>query len=184
MIVIGASLGGLRALRVLLSGLPKNFSSPMAVVLHRAKDTPDLLASVLQPYTSLRVVEAMDKDPIEPGCIYLAPPDYHLLVDRDCFSLSVDAPVNYARPSIDVLFQSAADILRKKAVAVLLTGSSCDGAAGAAAIAACGGTVAVQDPRSAENPIMPASALERISTAKILPLGDIASFLVETLATL
>lgn len=182
MIVVGASLGGLRAVRSLLSGLPKSFSSPMAIVLHRAKDTPDLLASVLQPHTHLRVVEAMDKDPIEIGCVYVAPPDYHLLVDRDGLSLSVDEPVNYARPSIDVLFQSAAGVFGKNAIAILLTGSNADGAAGAAAIAARGGTVVVQDPKSAESPVMPASALERISTAKVLSLAQIAPFLVETLA--
>jgi two-component system chemotaxis response regulator CheB len=183
MIVIGASLGGLRALGTVLSGLPLTFRPPIAVVLHRAKDTPDLLASIIQARTTLKIIEVSDKDPIEEGCVYLAPADYHLMVDRGHFSLSIDSPVNYARPSIDVLFESAADIFGNSLTAVVLTGSSADGAAGAEAIAARGGEVIVQEPASAEGSVMPSSTLNRVPKARILVLSEIASKLAELTLT-
>jgi len=159
--------------------LPPAFRPPIAVVLHRAKDMPDLLGSVMQTRTTLRIIEVTDKDPIEEGYVYLAPADYHLLVDRGHFSLSIEGPVNYARPSIDVLFESAADIFGGRLIAVVLSGSSADGAAGAEAVAARGGSVIVQEPASAEGPIMPSSALDRVPKARVLALSEIASRLAE-----
>ena len=110
MIVMGASLGGLKAVQTLLSGLPPSFPLPIVLALHRHKEGDDLLRHSLQRHTALRVIEVMDKEPIQPAHVYLGPPDYHLLVEQDCFSLSADEPVQFARPSIDVLFESAADI--------------------------------------------------------------------------
>src|SRR3569833_1650649 len=162
MIVIGASLGGLRAISTILSGLDKSWSEPIALVVHRAKDSEDLLTGVLQTRTALQVVEVVDKEPIQSGKLYVAPPDYHLLIDQDCLSLSVEAPVNFAQPSIDVLFESAAFTLGPRATAIALTGSSADGATGAAAIAARGGRVIVQAPETAASPILPKAVILRV----------------------
>src|SRR5687768_13898610 len=107
-IVVGASLGGLQALEIFVSGLPAGFSVPVAIVQHRSPDAGDLLRRLLQRHSALRVREPNDKEVIAAGHVYLAPPDYHLIVDSDAFSLSTDAPVSYARPAIDVLFDSAA----------------------------------------------------------------------------
>jgi two-component system chemotaxis response regulator CheB len=180
MILVGASLGGVRALSTILAGLDKTWTEPIALVVHRAKDSEDLLTGVLQTRTPLAVTEVVDKDPILPGKLYVAPPDYHLLVDEDCFSLSVDAPVNFARPSIDVLFESAAFALGARATAIVLTGSSADGAAGAAAIAARGGRVIVQAPETAESPILPRAVIRKVPAAHVLRLEEIALFLQQS----
>ncbi len=177
MIVVGASLGGLRAVGTILSALNKDWSEPIAVVVHRAKESENLLSSVLQRYSPIPVIEVLDKEPLRGGRVYVAPPDYHLLVEADCFSLSVEAPVNYARPSIDVLFESAAFSLGAKAIAIALTGSSADGAAGAAAIAARGGRVIVQAPEGAESPVLPQAVLNRVPAAQVLTLDKIGPFL-------
>jgi two-component system chemotaxis response regulator CheB len=134
LVVVGASLGGLQALEVLLAGLPRNFPVPVAIVQHRHKSSDDKLRMMLQQYTPLVVIEPQDKEEIVPGCIYLAPADYHLMIEAGsdsvpypCFSLSTDAPVTYARPSIDVLFETAADTYAEKLIGVLLTGANHDG---------------------------------------------------------
>jgi two-component system chemotaxis response regulator CheB len=177
MIVIGASLGGVRAISTILGSLDKTWTEPIAIVVHRAKDSEDILTAVLQTRCPLQVIEVVDKDPILPGKLYVGPPDYHLLIDQGCFSLSVEAPVNYARPSIDVLFESAAFTVGPKATAIALTGSSADGAAGAAAIAARGGRVIVQALETAESPILPRAVLQRVPSAEVLPLESIIPFL-------
>jgi two-component system chemotaxis response regulator CheB len=145
-IVIGTSLGGLEALQVILSGLPNTFPIPIAVVQHRHKTSDDTLRLLLQSYSNLVVKEAEDKEEILPGWVYLAPADYHLLIEskdqtgsQPYFSLSTDAPVTYARPSIDVLFETAADAYSKKVIGVLLTGANQDGVQGLAKIKARGG---------------------------------------------
>jgi two-component system chemotaxis response regulator CheB len=149
------------------------------VVLHRAKDMPDGLAGLLQARTELRVIEVEDKDVIEPGMVFIAPADYHLLVDRGCFSLSIEPPVNYARPSIDVLFESAVDVFGSKTIGVVLTGASKDGASGAALILKKGGKVLVQQPLSAESRVLPEAALMLSPRARVEPLPNIATVLVE-----
>lgn len=177
LIVIGASLGGLTALRVLLKGLRQEFAIPIAVVQHRHRNSDGDLIDCLQQHTTLLVKEVEDKDKIRSGYVYFAPADYHLLVESDYFGLSTDEPVSYARPSIDVLFESAADAFGEQTVGVILTGANHDGAAGAAAIKACGGTLIVQKPDSAESPVMPEAAISRAKADWIVSLSEIAELL-------
>jgi two-component system, chemotaxis family, protein-glutamate methylesterase/glutaminase len=178
LIVIGASLGGLRALEVILSGLPRDFSLPVAIVQHRSSESDSGLGRLLQRFCPLPVTEVEDKDAIEPGCVYLAPADYHLLVDEDGFALSNDEPVNYSRPSIDALFDSAADAWGSQVIGVLLTGNSSDGAAGLAHIQRAGGLALVQDPATAEAAAMPTAAVAAGAVDLIMPLEDIGPYLV------
>lgn len=177
LIVTGASLGGYNALAALLGGLVDNYTLPLAVVQHRSSDSDELLSVLLQRTCRLPVVEVDDKQPILPGTVYIAPANYHLLVEKDHFALSVDHPVQFARPSIDVLFESAADVYREKLVAVLLSGSNQDGAEGIARVKACGGLTIVQDPSSAESARMPAAAIAASKVDHVLPLAEIAQFL-------
>ena len=185
LIVVGTSWGGLRALEVLLSGLPKQFSVPIAIVQHRHKDSDNTLTLFLRRHSALPVEEAEDKAAIVPGCVYVAPADYHLLVERGdsvahpYFSLSTEAPVLYARPSIDVLFESAADAYAEEVIGLILTGASKDGAQGLAKIKARGGLAVVQAPATAESPVMPEAAMATVSVDKLLPLADIAPCLVD-----
>jgi two-component system chemotaxis response regulator CheB len=179
MIVVGGSLGGMKALRTVLQDLPGSFSMPIAVVLHRHKDSDDSLVSILQQGINLQVKEVVDKDSIRTGHVYISPSDHHLLVEPMYFSLSTDEPVQYARPSIDVLFESAADVFGDKVIAVILTGANHDGARGAAAIRRRGGRVIVQEPLTAECAVMPAAALETVPGADVLPAEEIAQLLIE-----
>ncbi len=176
-VVVGCSLGGASALRVLLAALPRDYPLPLAIVQHRGLDSVDLLAPALQEVTQLEVREAEDKEPILAGHAYLAPADYHLLVEEGRFALSTDAKVLSARPSIDVLFESAADAYRERVLGVLLTGASRDGTNGALRIKRKGGMVVVQDPASAESGIMPRSAIDSCAVDRVMPLDGIASFL-------
>lgn len=178
-VVIGASLGGLKALKALLGTLPKDFPLPLAIVQHRGKEADETLTRLLREVCALPVSEVRDKDRIVPGHLYVAPSDYHLLVERGWFALSTEAPVNYARPSIDVLFESAADTYGDGVIGVILTGSSEDGTKGAARIKARGGSVIVQDPATAEAPAMPSAAIAAAPVDRILPLSSIAAFLME-----
>jgi two-component system, chemotaxis family, protein-glutamate methylesterase/glutaminase len=176
-VVIGCSLGGFAALGVILRALPRDYPLPVVIVQHRGVDAVDLLAPALQDVTPLPVREAEDKEPIVPGCVYVAPSDYHLLVDVGRFALSTDRKINMARPSIDMLFESAADAYLERVVAVVLTGASRDGAAGAARVKSKGGMVVVQDPTTAEARIMPDAAMRACPVDRVLPLDAIASFL-------
>lgn len=185
LVVIGTSLGGLHALEVLLAGLPKSFPLPVAIVQHRYKAADSTLATLLQRYSAMQVKEPEDKEAIVPGQIYLAPADYHLLVEAGLsqgivpyFALSTEAPVAYARPSIDVLFESAADAYTQKVIGVILTGANDDGAQGLAKIKTRGGMTIVQEPATAEVPVMPEAAIAASRVNSILPLADIAPFLV------
>jgi two-component system chemotaxis response regulator CheB len=177
-VVVGTSWGGLAALRALLGGLPRGFALPVAVVQHRHKDSDRLLATLLQERTPLTVCEVEDKQPILPGFLFIAPADYHLLVERGHFSLSTDAPVRYSRPSIDVAFTSAADSYGVRAAGVVLTGANADGAEGLATIAKRGGLAIVQSPATAESPTMPRAAIEAVPAARVLPIAAIADLLV------
>ncbi len=180
LIAIGTSLGGLNALSRLLAALPQTFNVPIVIVQHRST-TPQAsgLAELLQQQTALRVIEAEDKMPIESGTVYLAPADYHLLVeDRGVLALSTEGPVRAARPSIDVLFESAADAYRHTLVAVLLTGASTDGADGLAAVKAHGGRALVEDPATAECRTMPAAGIAAAAVDYVLPLPQMAEHLM------
>lgn len=179
LIAVGTSLGGLHALTRLLADLPPSLRVPIVVVQHRAVTQDRLLADLLQEQTGLAVVEAEDKMPLEPATVYLAPPDYHLLVEeRGRLALSTEGPVRSARPSIDVLFQTAADAYGPALVGVLLTGASADGADGLAAVKARGGRAIVQDPATAECRTMPAAALAATAVDYVLPLSRIGEHLV------
>jgi len=181
-VVIGTSLGGLTALKVLLNGLSRDFSIPVAIVQHRYKDLDNRLESslscFLQQYLSLPIKDVEDKDEICSRHVYLAPADYHLLVEPGYFSLSTDEPVSYARPSIDVLFESAAEVYRERAIGVILTGANSDGAQGLKSIKASGGLAIVQDPVSAESSIMPQAAIDTALVDAVLPLAAIAPHLM------
>lgn len=177
-VVIGASLGGVDALGELLSALSASFPWPLAIVQHRsAEDVADTLAQMLQRRCALPVHEAEDKDPMIDGHVYVAPPDYHLLVDRSAFALSTEARVSLARPSIDVLFDSAAASFGSSVVAVVLTGSSADGAHGARLVKARGGTLLVQDPATAESRVMPLAAIAAAPPDRVLPLAALGEHL-------
>lgn len=159
-IAIGGSAGALEALGAILPALPKGFPLPIVVVLHIPPNKPSYLADVLGSMCALPVKEAEDKEPFAPGAVYVAPPDYHVLIEKQrCLSLSVDAPVLFSRPAIDVLFESAADAYGERLVGVLLAGGSADGALGLARIKRAGGIALVQAPHTAAVRTMPEAAL-------------------------
>lgn len=172
LVVIGTSAGGLTALEVILGALPATFSLPIVLVQHRSTES-ELLCEVLQARTELEVREVLDKEPIQPGVVYIAPPDYHVLVDEGELSLSSDEPVRFARPSIDVMFLSAADAYGSRTIGVVLTGANGDGSEGAQRIEARGGVVIVQDPATAEVRRMPAAAIEATKAPLVLPVERI-----------
>lgn len=177
-VVMGASLGGMHALETVFEGLPQDFDLPLAVVYHRGSAGGPHLRAMLQNHARLRMREPQDKEPIQPGFIYLAPADYHLLVEEDHFSLSTEGRVSYARPSIDVLFESAAYAYGEAAIAVALTGANRDGAQGAAVVKEQGGCLIVQDPKTAECPVLPRSVLDATEADKILNLDEISPALL------
>ena len=176
--VVGTSWGGLAALRTLVSGLPTSFTMALVLVQHRHKDSDHLLRVLLQEGTSLEVCEVEDKMPIEHGRVYVAPPDYHTLVEPGHFSLSTDAPVRYSRPSIDVTFLSAADSYAHRTVGIVLTGANADGSSGLRRISDRGGMALVQDPTTAESPTMPAAAMKAVPRARIMELRGIIDYLI------
>ncbi|EWC42228.1 chemotaxis protein CheB [Pseudomonas stutzeri] len=179
-VVIGTSAGGLEALGVVLDALPSDFRLPLLVVQHVPANGPTHLAEIFRRRTQLLVKEAEDKDTVRGATLYFAAPGYHLLVERDCsLSLSQDDPVHYSRPSIDVLFESAADVWGEQVAGLLLTGANEDGAAGLEAIHRSGGLTVVQDPSEAAVATMPRAALRRFAPDFILPLRDIHQLLRE-----
>jgi two-component system chemotaxis response regulator CheB len=175
-VAVGASAGGLYALRTLVAALPADFPMPVAVVQHRSKDS-ELLCELLQECTAMEVYEVNDKDEARPGCVYIAPPDYHMLVDEGFFSLSTEAPVRFSRPSIDVTFESAADTYGMDAIGVVLTGANADGSRGLRRIVDAGGLGVVQDPVTAEVKVMPVAAMKAVPEACVLPMDDIGGYL-------
>jgi two-component system chemotaxis response regulator CheB len=177
-VVIGASAGGVQALSELLPALPADAGVAVFVVLHLPRDRPSLLVEVFSRKCVLSVREAQDKEPVVPGTVYFAPPNYHLLLDAGPqLALSADDVVNHSRPSIDVLFESAADVYRERLLGIILTGANDDGAAGLAAVHDAGGITVVQEPRSAQSSLMILSALERRAPDLVLPLPEIAALL-------
>ena len=177
-VVIGVSAGGLAALDRILPALHSDFCLPILIVQHIGADSDSYLPTQFDVRCSMKVKEAEDKEPIQRGRIYFAPPNYHIMVEPDrCIALSIDEKVNYSRPSIDVLFETAAITYRQKLIGVVLTGANHDGARGLARIKQYGGLTIVQDPDSAEVDTMPRAALEATEVDKVLPLHDIASLL-------
>jgi two-component system, chemotaxis family, protein-glutamate methylesterase/glutaminase len=177
---MGASWGGLSALERVLGGLPRGFRTPIAVAQHRSADgKSEGLARLLTAYSTVPVIDVEDKQPLEPGHVYLAPPDYHLYVEPDGFSLSVDDAVLFSRPSIDVLFESAADLYRDRLIAVVLTGANEDGAQGIATVKRLGGHTIVQNPIEAERAEMPRAALRAVEPDQVLSLAAIPGALAE-----
>ena len=187
LICIGASWGGLDAVSRLLSDIPEDVEQPIVIAQHRHRGTtPSALADLLHLRIKRPVQDVEDKTPIEPCNVYIAPPDYHLLVEQDSFALSVDERVQYARPSIDVLFESASHVYGPAAIGIILTGANEDGAAGLAAIKARGGVAIVQDPGEAARRTMPDAAIAATVADAILPLEQMGKFVyglcVETAA--
>jgi two-component system, chemotaxis family, protein-glutamate methylesterase/glutaminase len=177
-IAIGASAGGIEALTVLLPALSRTLPWPLFIVQHLIRERPSLLVSLFEKKCKLPVCEATDNAPVEAGTVYFAPPDYHMLIDTGPrIALSVDPPVHYSRPSIDVLFESAADQYGPALLAVLLTGANADGAAGIKAVRDGGGMTIVQDPNSAQSPTMPRAALANGAPDLVLDLAGIAAVL-------
>lgn len=179
-VVIGASAGALDVLSNLLPGLPADYRLPILIVVHLPPDKTSLLAQLLRARCAIRVREAEDKEPIEPGVAYFAPPDYHLLVEQDKrLSLSDDEPVLFSRPSIDVLFESAADAYGDGLIGVVLTGANSDGANGLKAVVEAGGVAVVQSPKGAYAVAMPEAAIAACPDARVLPVNEIAAYLRE-----
>lgn len=177
-VVIGASVGAIDALTVILPELPAGYPIPVLVVVHIPRHMDSLLPAIFQGKCPLMVKEAEDKEALRGGTIYFAPPDYHLLVNPDgTLALSSDEVVNFSRPSVDVLFESAADAFGDGVTGVILTGSNEDGAAGLGAVCAAGGTALVQAPATAEGKTMPLGAIAACPSARVLELAEIAEFL-------
>jgi two-component system, chemotaxis family, protein-glutamate methylesterase/glutaminase len=180
LVVIGSSNGGARALPRLLRHLPPDFPAAIAAVQHRGPEAQvGGLESFLRSRSALPVRDAVDDEPIEPGTVHLAPADYHLLVEGARFALSTEAPLMHVRPSIDVLFESAAEAYRERLVGVVLTGTGRDGAAGLRRISCRGGFTIVQDPASSERREMPEAAIATHRPGRIVPVEEMARLLVE-----
>ena len=175
---VGSSWGGLAAMSKLLGALPADFSLPIVVVQHRSSDSDRLLAEILQDATDLKVSEIEDKEPLTPGTVHIAPANYHVLIDDGFLSLSLEEPVRFSRPSIDVMLSSAADTYGPEAIGVVLTGANEDGAQGLSDIVKRGGCALVQDPRTAEIAIMPHAAVKAVPSAEVLPLEGLAPRLI------
>ena len=175
-VAVGASAGGIEALIVLLEAIPAGFEPSIVIVMHIPSTNADLLPEVLRAHCSAPLREAQDKDVLQAGCVYVAPPGYHLLVEpAHTLALSVDEPVHFSRPSIDVLFESAAYAYGCKLLGIVLTGANEDGAQGLRAIRSAGGLAWVQEPQSAVASVMPQSAIECAGADRILPLAQLAS---------
>jgi len=177
LVVVGASWGGLAALRTLVRDLPASLSMAVTVVQHRHRDSDDQMCAALQERCALAVCELEDKMPLEQGRIYIAPPDYHTLIEPGHFSLSTDAPVRHSRPSIDVTFQSAADSYGARTVGVVLTGANADGSEGLRRIRDRGGLAVIQNPATAESSVMPEAAVRAVPEARVMELEEMGSFI-------
>jgi len=178
-VVIGVSTGGVTALKIILGALPARFPLPILIVSHIAPDSDDCLAVLLDTLCAIRVKEADEQENIVPGTIYLAPANYHLLVERGgTLAFSVDQPVNCARPSVDVLFESAAEAYGAELIGIILTGAGNDGSQGLLKIKNSGGLAIVQDPADAEMDSMPKNALQLLKADHVVPLTEIPTLLM------
>jgi two-component system chemotaxis response regulator CheB len=179
-IVIGVSSGGMTALKFIFSALPADFSVPIIIVQHINAQSDNEWINLLNNKSNLTIKEADEKEKIEIGNVYIAPANYHLLIETDkTFSLTIDEYVNFARPSIDVLFESAAEVYKDKLIGIVLTGSNNDGTKGITQIKELGGTAIIQDPETAESPKMPTSAIAAIEPDYILSLEQIVQLLIK-----
>jgi two-component system chemotaxis response regulator CheB len=179
-IVIGVSSGGMNALKIIFTALPADFSIPIIIVQHVGAHSDSQWINLLNEKSDLNLKEADEKEKIEKGKAYFAPPNYHLMIEKDkTFSLTIEERVNYARPSIDVLFESAAEAYKKKLIGIVLTGSNHDGTKGIKRIKECGGLAIIQDPKTADSAYMPKSAIAAIEPDYILPLEDIVQLLIK-----
>jgi two-component system chemotaxis response regulator CheB len=179
-VVIGVSTGGVSALKLGLGALPADFPLPIMVVTHIAPNADDGLAVLLNTHCSIRVKEADEQEIITSGTVYLAPPNYHLLVEQGGqLALSVDPPVNFARPSVDVLFETAAAVFGPALIGVILTGAGSDGSRGLLKVKNSGGLTIVQDPADAEMAAMPKSALELVTADHVVRLTELAALLAK-----
>jgi two-component system, chemotaxis family, protein-glutamate methylesterase/glutaminase len=177
-VVIGASAGGIQALKILLPALLSGVRAPVFIVMHLPRDRPSILAQIFSRNCALPVREAEDKEEVAPGTVYFAPSNYHMLVDQGPrIALSADDPVHHSRPSIDVLFESAADIYGQRLLGVILSGANDDGAAGLAAVHNAGGLTVVQNPETAIAPHMALAALKQCAVDWVLSLDEIAALL-------
>jgi len=178
-VVIGVSAGGMSALGRILPRLPKDFPMPVIIVQHLSPHSDNFMIRHFDRLCQINVKEADEKEAIMPGTAYFAPPNYHLLIETDfTFALSVEERVNFSRPSIDVLFESARDAWYSQLVGIILTGASSDGSKGLKKIKDCGGLAIVQDPQEAEVSVMPESAIRLTKVDKVLKIDDIAAFLL------
>jgi two-component system chemotaxis response regulator CheB len=179
-IVIGVSSGGLNVLKIVLPALPADFCLPIIIVQHVGAHSESYWIGLLNGMCKLTVKEADEKEIIAKGNVYIAAANYHLLVEKDhTLSLSTEKKVNFARPSIDVLFESAAEAYKNKLIGIILTGANSDGSKGIKKIKEYGGLTIVQDPDTAESPSMPTSAITAISPDHILPIEKIIYLLIK-----
>jgi two-component system chemotaxis response regulator CheB len=179
MIVMGVSAGGLHVMTKLLEDLPPAFPVPIVVVQHRSKDQRTLLEEVLQAKCQIKIRQANEKERPKAGSVYFAPADYHLLLEEDgCFSLSCDQAVNYSRPSIDILFETAADTFGSNVLAILLTGANSDGAKGMLKVKQKGGMTIAQRPASAEFSTMPQAAITANAAKQVKDINEIKLLLL------
>lgn len=178
-IAVGGSLGSLKVLQAVLPVLPASLKAAVVMVVHREQRQADLLTGLLQAYSIMPVEEIEDKLMIEPGHRYVAPADYHVLIQDGSFALSVEGPVCYARPSMDVCFESVAERYGARAIGVLLTGMGRDGVEGLAAIKRRGGLTVAQDPASAEAPALPQASIDAGAADHVVPLAELGAFLVK-----
>ncbi len=178
--MIGTSAGGLYALLFILEKLPSDYALPIIVVQHRSKDRKELLEEILQSKLSIKIKQADEKENIRGGVVYIAPPDYHLLIEEDqTFSLTTDNPVRFSRPSIDVMFESAAYAYKEHLLGIILTGANSDGAAGIELVSDCGGTTIAQHPLDAQFATMPEAAIKTGKISHIYTLKEIQQFLLK-----
>jgi len=179
-IVIGVSSGGMMALKFIFSALPSDFHIPIIVVQHVSTHSDNEWIKLLNDKSNLIIKEADEKEKIETGKVYIAPSNYHLMIEKDkTFSLTIDERVNFARPAIDVLFESAAEVYKNKLIGIVLTGSNNDGTKGIKRIKELGGLAIIQDPETAESRNMPASAIAAILPDYILSLEKIVQLLIK-----
>ncbi len=178
-IVIGCSAGGLEPLMQLVQGLPRDLPAAVCIVMHTWPYSKSMLPHILTRLNTLPAVPVLDGDVIRPGCIYIAPPDYHLRVEEGILRLGHGPKVYHSRPAIDPLFRSAAEAYGRRVVGVVLSGAGLDSAAGLSEIKQCGGIAIVQDPDEALHPAMPSNALKAVDVDYVLPAAQIGPTLVE-----
>ncbi len=179
-IVIGVSSGGMSALKIIFSVLPANFCLPIIIVQHLGSHSDSQWIKILDSKSLLQIKEADEKEKIKKGTIYIAPPNYHLLIEKNkTFSLTIDERVNFARPSIDVLFESAAEAYKDSLIGIILTGANHDGAKGLKSIKDHGGLAVIQDPETAESAYMPRSAIAAVTPDYLGSIEGITSFIMQ-----